>query len=102
MTTKRRPTAADYEEMARSYADEPPRADEAIRVEPGPAALRMGRPTKDTESAGKTPALPVRLPTPIRSEMKRRVKVGSARSESELVREALVEYFERHPVNTGG
>ncbi|UVT31528.1 BrnT-like toxin [Mycobacterium phage Mask] len=102
MTTKRRPTAADYEEMARSYADEPPRADEAIRIEPGPAALRMGRPTKDTESAGKTPALPVRLPPSIRDVMKQHVAAGTASSESELVRKALVEYLERHPVRGTG
>ncbi|MHC9292039.1 hypothetical protein ACRCUN_06200 [Mycobacterium sp. LTG2003] len=102
MTAKRRPTAADYEEMARSYTDEPPRADEAIRIEPGPAALRMGRPAKDADSTGKTPALPVRLPDPIRGEMKRRVKVGAERNESELVRKALVEYFERHPVGANG
>ncbi|AER47742.1 hypothetical protein DORI_93 [Mycobacterium phage Dori] len=98
MTTKRKPTPADYEDMARSYADEPPRADEAIRIEPGPAALRMGRPTRDTESAGKTPALPVRLPASIRDVMKQYVQAGTVSSESELVRTALIEYFEHHPV----
>lgn len=102
MTAKRKPTAADYEDMARSYADEPPRADEAIHIEPGPAALRMGRPTKDTERAGKTPVLAVRLPEPMRCEMKRYVALGFIGSESELVRTALAEYFKHHPVRNSG
>lgn len=98
--SKRRATEADYEDMAASYEAEPPREDEVLSVEISPAYLPMGRPTKGAgRSAGKTPALPVRLPNGIRSEMKRRVDAGTIKSESELVRAALVEYFERHPVD---
>lgn len=96
MTTKRTPTDAEYEALARSYADAPVRADEVRTIEIGPA-LRMGRPAKGTESTGKTPPLTVRLPKPIRIEVEHRVKAGAADSASELVRVAVVEYLERHP-----
>lgn len=60
--------------------------------------LRMGRPTKDAPAkSGKTPAWTGRLPELIRAEMKARVQDGSARNESELVRQALVEFFANHP-----
>jgi hypothetical protein len=97
MTAKRRPTPADYEELARSYATEPVRADEVVSIETGPA-LRMGRPAKGTTSTGKTPLLTIRLPEPIRIEVEHRVKAGESATASELVRKAVVEYLERHPV----
>lgn len=100
--SSKRLTDADYEDLADSYEAEPPRADEILSIEVDPARLHIGRPAASTEPAGRTPALPVRLPTPIRGEMKHRVKIGAERNESELVRKALVEYFERHPVNAGG
>ncbi|QFP98065.1 ribbon-helix-helix DNA binding protein [Mycobacterium phage JPickles] len=60
--------------------------------------LRMGRPPKGTVSSGKTSAPTVRIPESVRVEMKRRVRLGLHKSESELVRAALVEYFENHPL----
>jgi hypothetical protein len=92
-------TAKDYEEMSRAVES----GDYTVRgsMELG-ATLRMGRPTKGTRAAGKTPALPVRLPDAIRVEMKHRVKAREAKSESELIRRALVEYFEHHPTRSGG
>ena len=87
-------SAKDYEEMSRTVEAR----ENTVRgpMELG-ATLRMGRPSKGTRSEGKTPALPVRLPTAIRVEMRQRVKNHEADSESELVRRALVEYFEHHP-----
>ncbi|ETW26217.1 hypothetical protein [Mycobacterium gastri] len=87
-------SAKDYEEMSRAVEA----GEYTVRgpMELG-ATLRMGRPTKGTPSEGKTPALPVRLPAAIRIEMRHRVKNHEADSESELVRRALVEYFEHHP-----
>lgn len=102
MSSSKRPTDADYEDLADSYEAEPPRADEILGIEVNPARLPIGRPAAGSEPAGKTPALPVRLPPSIRGIMKRHVEAGTVRSESELVREALLEYFERHPVNAGG
>jgi len=87
-------SAKDYEEMSRAVEA----GEYTVRgpMELG-ATLRMGRPSKGTPSEGKTPALPVRLPAAIRIEMRHRVKNHEADSESELVRRALVEYFEHHP-----
>ncbi len=101
MTTKRRPTTSEYDALAKSYVAEPPRADESISIEANPAVLRTGRPAGRTAAEGKTPALPVRLPTSIRDELTNRVRLGETTSASELVRRALVEYFERHPAENG-
>jgi hypothetical protein len=87
-------SAKDYEAM--SSAVEAGEYTVSTPMELG-ATLRMGRPTKGALSEGKTPALPVRLPPAIRLEMRRRVENHEADSESELVRRALVEYFEHHP-----
>lgn len=93
----RRATAADYEEMADSYEAEPPRLDEVTAFEVDPAVLVMGRP-KGGRATGKSPVLPVRLPEGMRTEVRTRVAhLGEASSESELVRKALVEYFDNHP-----
>ena len=98
MSKIRRLTDAEYAEMADDYEADPPRAEEIIGpVEVAPGTLLIGRPAGRPTPAGKTPALPVRLPEPIRREMKRRVKSGATNSESELVRAALLEYFENHP-----
>jgi hypothetical protein len=96
MTKKRHRTEAEYEELARSYAAEPIRADEVRSVEIGPALLRMGRPAKGTRT-GKTPPLTIRLPEALRAEIAHRVEAGESGSESELVRRAVIEYVERHP-----
>lgn len=98
---KHRFTDADYTEMAADYEINPPRADEILGpIEVSPTYLRKGRPAKGKAPAGKTPALPVRLPEPIRTEMKHRVASGETASESELVRVALVEYFDNHPLRS--
>ena len=97
MTDKKRPrTDADYAAASDAWDDGPP-ADATMRsIEIGPA-LRMGRPTKGTPAAGKTPTVPVRLPEPIRIEIAHRVQAGQAATTSELIRKAVVEYLERHP-----
>lgn len=84
----------DYEEMSRAVEA----GDYTVRgpMELG-ATLRMGRPTKGTETSGKTPVTAIRLPEPIRVEIKQRVLAREASSEAELIRKALVEYFQRHP-----
>jgi Arc/MetJ-type ribon-helix-helix transcriptional regulator len=87
-------SAKDYEEMSRAvesgaYTVRSP-------MELG-ATLRMGRPIKGARPAGKTPGMTVRLPESIRVEITHRVKAGESRSESELIRRAVVEYLERHP-----
>jgi hypothetical protein len=95
MTDKKRRTADDYAAASAAWDDGPPTTLRSIEIGP---ALRMGRPAKDAPSAGKTPGMTVRLPDPIRIEVRHRVKDRhEAASESELVRLALVEYFERHP-----
>lgn len=101
MSKPRRLTDAQYAEMADDYEANPPGADEiAGPIEVAPGTLFIGRPAGRATPTGKTPALPVRLPEPIRSEMKRRVETGTMSSESELVRAALLEYFENHPAST--
>lgn len=84
----------DYEEMSRAVEA----GEYSVRgaMELG-ATLHMGRPAKDTPPAGKTPGMTVRLPKPIRVEITKRVKAHEAKSESELIRKAVVEYLERHP-----
>jgi hypothetical protein len=87
-------SAEDYEEMSRAVEA----GEYTVRgpLELG-ATLRMGRPTKGTPAAGKTPVLPIRLPSQIRAELERRVKAREADSASELIRRAVIEYLERHP-----
>jgi hypothetical protein len=92
----RRPTDADYIEMAASYADEPPRPDEVRWMEIGPG-LRKGRPRRGVASSGKTPLTAVPLPDEIRAELARRAKAEGS-SASELIRQAIIEYFGHHPV----
>ncbi len=91
-------TDAEYAELAEDYASNPFTSDEVLDiVAVNPAHLRMGRPAKGKAKTGNTPALPVRLPDPIRSELNARVAAGESASASELVRRAVVEYFENHP-----
>lgn len=97
VTTRRR-TSADYADMADDYAAHPPTIDEITSVEVNPAVLRKGRPAKGMPGAGKTPALPIRLPESIRAEIEHRVQAGESGSASELIRQAIVEYFDNHPV----
>ncbi|MDQ2638258.1 MAG: hypothetical protein M3Y83_15425 [Actinomycetota bacterium] len=94
---KHRVTDDEYAEMAADYAANPPTADEVLSVEVNPALLRKGRPTKGATRSGKTPALPVRLPDSIRVEIAHRVEAGESDSASELIRQAVVEYFDNHP-----
>ncbi|WP_201274426.1 ribbon-helix-helix domain-containing protein [Mycolicibacterium sp. CH28] len=96
--TTRRPTSADYAEMADDYAAYPPTIDEVTSVEVSPAVLRKGRPAKGAPAVGKTPALPIRLPESIRAEIEHRVQAGESDSAAELIRQAIVEYFDNHPV----
>ncbi len=93
----RRLTDAEYAELAADYEANPITPDEGISIEVNPAYLPTGRPPKGTAATGRTPVMAVRLPEAIRSEVKGRVQAGESKSESELVRLALVEYFERHP-----
>ena len=97
MTTKHRRTAAEYEAAAADYEANPITADRIRSIELGPGYLPVGRPVKGKVKTGNTPALPVRLPDQIRTELNERVKAGESGSASELVRLAVVEYFENHP-----
>lgn len=97
MTAKRRRTPADYESAAADYEAHPPTAAEIRSIEIGPALIKMGRPAKGSEPKGKTPALSVRFPLPIRNELDRRVDNGESDSAADLVRVAVAEYFENHP-----
>lgn len=72
-------------------------ADEVTSIEVSPALLRKGRPAKGTPSAGKTPALTIRLPGVVRREVDSRAEAGWSDSASELIRLALIEYFDNHP-----
>lgn len=63
------------------------------------ATLRIGRPAKGMRAVKTTP-VSYRLPEDIRDEVRRRVKVvRQANNDSELVRTALVEYFQNHPAD---
>lgn len=96
---KPRLTDAEYAEMAADYEAHPPTAAEiAGPIEVNPVYLRTGRPAKGARTAGRTPVMAVRLPSVIRHEVDNRVKAGGADSASELIRQALVEYFDNHPV----
>lgn len=99
MSSKRRPTAADYEDMAASYAAEPVRPEEVRSVTVGPGLLRMGRPTKDTASSGKSPALSTRYPAELREQITTQAETEGI-SESELVRKAVAEYITRRHFTT--
>lgn len=99
--SKHRFTDEEYAKMAADYEARPPGADEIVGpTEVNLAYLRKGRPAKGTprRTTGRTPALPVRLPESIRFELKNRVEAGETGSESELVRQALIEYFDNHPI----
>jgi acetylornithine deacetylase/succinyl-diaminopimelate desuccinylase-like protein len=98
---KPRLTDARYAEIADSCEAESPSQDEVRSIEVDPAVLRSGRPTKGAPTLGKTPVLPIRLPDTIRAELDHRVKAGESDSASELIRRAIVEYFERHPAGSG-
>jgi Ribbon-helix-helix protein, copG family len=69
--------------------------DEVRWMEIGPA-LRKGRPRKGVTSSGKTPLTSVPLPDEIRAELARRAKAEGS-SASELIRQAIIEYFGHHP-----
>lgn len=97
MSSKRRPTSADYEEMSASYAADPIRPEEIRSVTVGPGLLRMGRPTKDTASAGKSPALSTRYPAELRDQITETADAEGI-TESELVRKAVAEYVARRNV----
>lgn len=96
MAKSKRLTAAEYSALADDYERNPPTADEVISVEVDPSVLRMGRPLGGA-TPGKTPPLTVRLPKGVRIELRVRAAAESA-TESELVRRAVVEYLENHPV----
>jgi hypothetical protein len=87
--------------MAADYETDPPRAEEILSVTVNPALLRKGRPPVNAgdETGGKTPGFTVRLPHLVRFELKRRAEVECA-STSELIRKAVVEYFENHPIES--
>ena len=90
-------TDEDYAEMAADYAANPITADEIISIEINPAYLRAGRPAKGTAKTGRTPVMTIRLPEQLRTEIAGRIDAGECSSISELIRVALVEYFDNHP-----
>lgn len=96
MAKRTRLSETEYEALAESYESSPPTPEEvAGPVEVAPERLRTGRPTKGNERGGKTPATTVRLPEDLRAELDART--SSSTPASEVIRRALVEYFENHP-----
>ncbi|WP_166905935.1 hypothetical protein [Mycobacterium sp. DL440] len=61
------------------------------------ATLRMGRPAKGAQSAGKTPNLTVRVDPSIRGILQA-IADDKGVKESEIVRQAVLEFIECHPV----
>ncbi len=94
--TARRPTDAEYAELAAEYEADPITADEVLAADVNPAFLPTGRPAKAAGKGGKTPVMTLRLPAALRAEVKQRVAAGESRSEAELIRRALIEYLEAH------
>lgn len=95
---RKRFTDAELAEMAADYEAHPPTADEVLSIEVNPAFLRTGRPRKGVESSGRSVVTPVRLPNAIRDELALRAQ-AEGRSQSELIRRAILEYFGAHPVS---
>jgi hypothetical protein len=96
MTTKRKLTEAEYEEMALSYEREPIRPDEVIG-EPfiDTPTLKMGRPPGAEQSRGETPVRSLRLP----ADMEKRLMAVAEKQGvggSEIIRRAIREFVDRH------
>jgi len=95
-------TDTDYAELAADYATNPLNAADITTAEVNPAFLRTGRPTKGAAKSGRTPTRALRMPDTMRAELRNRVDNGEAGSESELIRRAIAEYFDRHPSRENG
>jgi hypothetical protein len=96
MTTKRKLTEAEYEDMALSYEREPARRDEMIG-EPliDTPILKMGRPPGAGQKRGETPVRSIRLP----ADMEERLTTLAEKEGvggSEIIRRAVREFIDRH------
>ena len=87
------PSDSYYDELADSYERDVPTVDEIA----GPPILGPGIPTirEGRDSEPDMSVTVVRLPSALHEELEHRS--GTAGSESEIIRTALIEYFERHP-----
>ncbi|WP_448222598.1 hypothetical protein [Gordonia iterans] len=87
------PSDSYYDELADSYERDVPTIDEIA----GPPILGPGLPTipEGHDFATDTSVTVVRLPSALHEELEHRS--GPAGSESDIIRAALVEYFEKHP-----
>ncbi|TSD96574.1 hypothetical protein FOS14_16070 [Skermania sp. ID1734] len=89
-------TDDEYAEMAADYAANPLTADEVLGpVEIDPAVLRTGRPTGTSRARGRTPTTSVRLPEPLRTRLTAQAAAENV-APAEVIRRALVEYFQAH------
>ena len=95
MSTRRKPTIAEYEKLSHSYAEEPLATDEVAGESViGAAVLRKGRPVGERKR-GETPVRSLRLPI----EMERRlIDIATAEGvdASVAIRTAIAEYIDRH------
>jgi hypothetical protein len=93
-------TGDDYAAMAQSYEENPPRRDE-MEGEPyvAPSALRMGRPRGGGEPRGASPTRALRLPARLDNALEEHAS-ETGYTVSELLREAVAEYLERHGVSS--
>lgn len=100
MPEEKKLTSEDYAAMAQSYEDNPPRRDEMVG-DPyvAPSALRMGRPRGGGEPRGASPTRALRLPTHLDEALEERAS-NTGSTVSELMREAVTEYLDRHGVNS--
>ncbi|MCH9734092.1 MAG: ribbon-helix-helix domain-containing protein [Actinomycetia bacterium] len=96
MSEHRKLTREEYAEMAQSYEDEPPRRDEMVG-EPyvAASAMQVGRPRGGGEPRGASPARAVRLPAEVDEALADQAARDGV-SVSEAMRDAVVEYLDRH------
>ncbi|MFT3714434.1 MAG: ribbon-helix-helix protein, CopG family [Gordonia sp. (in: high G+C Gram-positive bacteria)] len=86
---------AEYEALADYYAENPP-------VPAGPVTisldrLKTGRPAKGRAGAGKSAAISIRFPDELREQLDRQAETERA-PVAEVVRRAVIEYLDGHPV----
>ncbi|BBY99384.1 hypothetical protein AWC04_09895 [Mycolicibacterium fallax] len=93
-------TSDDYAAMAQSYEENPPRRDEMVG-DPyvSPSAMRMGRPRGGGEPRGASPTRALRLPARLDEALEERAS-NTGSTVSELMREAVTEYLDRHGVSS--
>ncbi|MCF6386545.1 hypothetical protein L2K20_06140 [Mycobacterium sp. MBM] len=91
MSKNRKHDDVDYDALSRAVES----GNYSVRgpIESG-ATLRMGRPAKNAESAGKSPGVTTRFPPELRAKLTAQAEAENTK-ESELVRKAVAEYLAR-------